>query len=79
MYMEKLRQIIIKIFKVVEKDIQDDMSPETISGWDSLNYLMFISEIEKEFNITFTMEEILNFKNLGDIKAAMRRKGVQNI
>lgn len=79
MYMEKLRSIIIKIFKVVEKDIQDDMSPETISGWDSLNYLMFISEIEKKFNITFTMEEILNSKNLGDIKAAMQRKGVQNI
>lgn len=77
--MEKLKQIIIKIFKVVEKDIQDDMSPETISGWDSLNYLMFISEIEKEFNITFTMDEILNFKNLGDIKAAMRGRGVQNI
>lgn len=79
MYMEKLKQILIKIFKVDRGDIQDSMSPETIPGWDSLNYLMFISEVEKEFNITFTMDEVLNSRSLGDIKAAMRSKGVQDL
>lgn len=73
---DKLKEIIIKIFKISPSDINDQMSPQTIPSWDSLNYLTFISEVEKEFKISFTMDEVLNSKNLGDIKQAMRAKGV---
>jgi len=60
-------------------DITDEMSPATIPGWDSMNYLIFIAEVEKEFNLTFTMDEVFNFKNLGDIKAAMRSRGILDV
>lgn len=75
--MGKLELIIKKIFKIEAADITDELSPVTISTWDSMNYLIFISEIEKEFQITFTMDEILNAKNLGDLKVSMRNKGVK--
>ena len=75
--MEKLNLIIQKIFKIGDADINDELSPLTIPTWDSMNYLIFISEIEKEFEITFTMDEILNARNLGDLKAAMSNKGVK--
>ena len=74
--MDKLNSIIEKIFKISPSDITDQMSPQTIPSWDSLNYLTFISEVEKEFKISFSMDEVLNSKNLGDIKQAMRAKGV---
>ena len=77
MQMEKLKLIIKKIFKIEAADINDELSPATISTWDSMNYLIFISEIEKEFQITFTMDEILKAKNLGDIKAVMNDKGIR--
>ena len=73
--MDKLNSIIEKIFKITQSDITDQMSPQRIPTWDSLNYLTFISEVEKEFKISFTMDEVLNSKNLGDIKQAMRTKG----
>ena len=44
-----------------------------------MNYLIFIAEVEKEFNLTFTMDEVFNFKNLGDIKAAMRSRGILDV
>lgn len=75
--MGKLELIIKKIFKVETADINDELSPVTISTWDSMNYLIFISEIEKEFQITFSMDEILNAQNLGDLKVIMRNKGVK--
>lgn len=75
--MDKLELIIKKIFKIEALDINDELSPATIPTWDSMNYLIFISEIEKEFQITFTTDEILNVKNLGDIKVVMRNKGVK--
>lgn len=74
--MDKLNAIIQKIFKISKEEINDEISAKTISNWDSMNYLLFISEVEKEFVITFTMDEVLNAGQLGDIKNFMRQKGV---
>lgn len=74
--MDKLNIIIEKIFKIPQKEINDQLSSQTVSTWDSFNYLTLISEIEKEFNVSFSMDDVLTAKNLGDIKAAMRRMGV---
>ncbi len=73
--MDKLNSIVKKIFKVSDADINDAMSAETIPNWDSMSYLMFISELEKAFAISFGVDEVLNAKNLGDIKNYLRRNG----
>lgn len=73
--MSRLNEIIIKIFKVKETEINDMMSPQTISNWDSFNYLMFISEIEDAYKIKFTINEVMDAKNLGDIKKYLKDKG----
>lgn len=75
--MEKLNSIIQKIFKVKPEDINDKMSPDTIPDWDSMNYLLFISELEKEFDIQFTVDETMDAKNLGDIKRYLKNNGVE--
>ena len=75
--MEKINSIIQKIFKIKPEEITDQMSPDTIPDWDSMNYLLFISELEKEFNIQFTVDETMEAKNLGDIKKYLRNKGVK--
>lgn len=75
--MDKLNSIIQKIFKVKPGDINDNMSPDTIPDWDSMNYLLFISELEKEFNVQFTVDETMEAKNLGDIKRYLWNKGVK--
>ena len=74
--MDKLNSIIQKIFKVKPEEITDQMSPDTIPDWDSMNYLLFISELEKEFNVQFTVDETMEAKNLGDIKKYLSNKGV---
>ncbi len=74
--MDKLSSIAQKIFKAKPEEINDDMSQKTIPNWDSMNYLLFISEVEKEFGITFTIDEVLNANKLGDIKDCLVKKGV---
>ena len=39
--------------------------------------LFFISEIEKEYGISFSMDEVLEAKSLGDVRSALRAKGIQ--
>lgn len=75
--MEKLKKIAVKIFGVTGAEVNDEMSPKNTENWDSMNYLLFIAELEKEFGITFDMDEVLSSKNLGDIKKALRAKGVK--
>lgn len=74
--LEKLHNIIEKVFKISAGEIDDSLSSQTVPTWDSFNYLMLISELEKEFNISFSMDEVLNFKNLGEIKNVIRNNGI---
>lgn len=74
--MDKFITIVATSFKVKPEDIKDSMSAETLPNWDSMNYLMFISELEKSFSISFGMDEVLSAKNLGEIKNYLRAKGV---
>ena len=63
---QKLNTIFSYIFN---RDIQlkfNTIAPD-VEGWDSLTHMIIISEIEDAFQIRFTMEEILNMKNVADM------------
>lgn len=47
---------------------------DEITGWDSLNHIVLIVEIEKEFNFKFKLEEIQSFKNVGEICESIYNK-----
>ncbi len=52
-----------------------EVKPETASrdvrNWDSLNHVMFIAEIEKEFKIRFDVMEMLEMRTIKDICKAV--------
>lgn len=74
--MEKFNTIIVQIFDLPASDIKDSLTPKDIPSWDSMNYLLFISEVEKQFNVSFDMDEVLNASSLGDIKKALQKRGI---
>ena len=69
------RDEILKRINDILKDIFDDntivitcdTTANDIPEWDSLNHINIISSIENEFGVEFSMEEVINFKNVGDI------------
>ena len=73
---KKLYQIIGKILDVPASEINDESSPETIENWDSFNSLMLADELESEFNISFTLEEIIDSANVTAIKKHLKNHGV---
>lgn len=74
---EKFNQIVTDIFKIQPPEIKDSLTAKDMANWDSMNYLMFIAELEKQFNISFSMDEVLNADSLGAIKAMLRLKGIR--
>lgn len=75
--MKTFNQIVNEILKIPEKDIRDDLTSKSIPEWDSMNYLMFIAELEKQFNVSFSMDEVMGAESLGAIKNMLRTKGAE--
>jgi len=76
MMSEKLYDIISKVFSVQISEINDESSPETIESWDSFNGLILVDELESNFNIKFSVSEIIDVKNVKDIKRHLNNHGV---
>ena len=73
---EKLYKIIAKILDVPISEINDESSPETIENWDSFNSLVLADELESEFNVSFSLEEIIDSTNVSAIKKHLENHGV---
>ncbi len=56
--------------------INDDSSSKSIQDWDSFNMYVLLNEIEKEFNVEFSLEETLEIKNVSDFKKQLEKHGV---
>lgn len=56
---------IIVTYKTVADDIED---------WDSLEHINVITSIEKHFNIKFVMNEVIAFKNVGNMVDSIFKK-----
>jgi len=74
--MERFNEIACEVLKLSPEEIKDSLTPKDVPDWDSMNYLLFISALEKHFNISFTMDEVLNAGSLGDVKTILRAKGI---
>lgn len=71
--MKTFNQIVEELFSVKEEDIKDELSSKDIPNWDSMNYLLFIAELEKEFSMSFSMDEVMNAQTLGNLRVLVEK------
>lgn len=75
--MKTVEEVIAKVLQIDPSGITDASSPNDIENWDSFNGLLLVAELEKTFNISFSFDEIIVVKNVGDIKSALKKHGIQ--
>ena len=77
-YMEKLVQQITKIMAEVmgvdPEKINENTSRTTLPEWDSFNHLLFISEVEKVLNVSFTVEEVAKTSSFKELCTLVSKK-----
>ena len=73
---DKVYEVISKVFNIQTSEINDESSPETIENWDSFNSLVLADELESEFNVSFSLEEIIDSANVSAIKKHLKNHGV---
>lgn len=68
---EKINEIARDVFENGSLVLSDATTAADVDGWDSLTHLSFISDIEEEFDITFTMREVSASRNVGELVDAL--------
>ena len=74
--MSKLYDLLARVLNEQVGDISDESSPDTLTNWDSFNGLVLVDELEKTFQVQFTMTEIMDVKNVRDIKKHLKHHGI---
>lgn len=62
--LKKVQEIFIDVLEDENIILNYHTTSNDIKNWDSLNHIILIVEIEKEFNFKFKLEEIQSFKNI---------------
>ena len=70
----KVVDIIKDVFDNDDLEISNDTVAKDVEGWDSINHLQLINEIEDEFDITFSMSEVQGFSNVGELVDYISKK-----
>jgi acyl carrier protein len=73
---KKLITLISNVLDIDVNLITDDTSPENTESWDSFNALVMVSELESEFDVHFSMEEVYSVTCVQDIREALVRHDV---
>jgi acyl carrier protein len=63
----QVNQILISVLNHENFEISESLSATDVDGWDSLSHMIIISEVEKQFSITFKLKELNKMKNMGDM------------
>jgi acyl carrier protein len=74
--MKTFNDIVTTELRIPTEQISDALTPADVPDWDSMSYLLFIGELEKNYSISFSMDEIMNAASLGAVRELVRVKGI---
>ena len=63
--------------RVLDNDtiaLTPDKTAEDVEGWDSMNHIFIVVEIEKRFGVKFQAAEMEELKNVGELASLVREK-----
>lgn len=69
-----LTDIFRRVFDEPALELHDAMTANDVEGWDSLNHVALISDVEMQFQIKFKLKELMNMDSVGDLLRLIKAK-----
>ena len=69
-----IQSILRDILEDEEINITEDTKAIDIQGWDSLAHINIVENVERKFNVKFSIGEIVNLKNISDMITLIQNK-----
>jgi acyl carrier protein len=67
-------EMVAGLLKIDPGLLKEDSTAAEIPEWDSLSHWVVIGELEEKYRVEFTMDEAIEFNNLGDIYTTVMKK-----
>ena len=70
----RVRRLLSQVLDVPEASVGPDLTSSSSSAWTSLNHLMLISQLENEFGVVFSNQEIRQLTSFTAIVDTLGRR-----
>ncbi len=70
----KITEIVSKVLLLDEDKVTDTLRRKEYEPWDSMAHLILVSEVENEFGISFTDDEVVEIWTVGDLRRMVTEK-----
>jgi acyl carrier protein len=74
MNMDELKAAIASALNVPVDQVTDDSSGQTVPQWDSIGHINLVLALEKHFNTSFTVDEIMAMRDVATIRKVLEGK-----
>ena len=71
--MQKLKKIMVSVFRVHKDTLSDDAKMSDVPGWDSLSHMNLILEIEREYEVQLSGDDIAEMQSIPKITEILSR------
>ena len=73
---KKSTLILSNVFGIKEADIHPDLTKADVGSWDSLKQMDLVTSLEKEYNITLGIPDIVKMQSVQAILEVLKEQGV---
>lgn len=73
---ERTSKILSNVFGIKESDIHPNLTKSDIGSWDSLKQMDLVATLEKEYDITLEIPEIIRMQSVEAILEVLKEQGV---
>ena len=70
----RVRELLAQVLDVPESTVGPEFSAASAGSWTSLNHLMLISQLESEFGVVFSNQEMRELTSYGAIVTTLERR-----
>lgn len=70
---EKYENVFLESFGVTKAKLKKDLKYNSIPKWDSVGHMSMIAKLEETFNITFEMDDVIDFSSFSVGKKILKK------
>ncbi len=68
-------ELVCSVLEIEPSELSDQSSQATLGSWSSLAHINLITTLEEAYGVTFTTQEIVAIKSVGNVRSLLRAKG----
>jgi len=72
--MQAVEDLVARLFGA--EGVDDDSSPETVEGWDSMGHLNLVLALERDYQVSIAVADVVEMVSVKRIKDVLRGYGV---